>query len=222
MNDRAETLTADELELEANRARERLGSTIDALLGNLRPKRLVSEWARGSGLDDVASAKTLEFAYRHHPVATTLCGVGLGFLAYVATRHAVASSPQKRPIGRGIADVFGRLTESAASVVRERSHQNSERLLKLAETKVASTTHEVSAAVERSVEQWLANLPGPPAARPLLAAAAQILMAAVVESALRKREFTGEGETRRERASASASRDGLEQWRERAGGRPSL
>jgi hypothetical protein len=187
MNDRNETLTADELETEANRARERLASTIDELRLNLRPKHLAREWARSSGLGDMTAGDTLERAYRRHPVALALCGVGAGFLAYTAARRTASASPQSRqPFATSLGEIFGRLADSVTSVIHERAKQNSERLLKVAQTHVASTTDHMSAAVERGVEEWLAKIPGPPAAQPLVAAAAQLLIAAALQAALRK------------------------------------
>ena len=88
MNDMSENLTADQLEAEADRERERLNATVDELLLNLRPKSLASEWAQSAGLNDFTASDTIEFAYRRHPVALTLCGLALGAIVVAATRRA--------------------------------------------------------------------------------------------------------------------------------------
>jgi hypothetical protein len=164
-----------------------LGSTIDELLHNLRPASLASEWAQNTGLSERTPGEALELAYRRHPVAISLCGVGLGVLAFTATRRGASPSPHGRQTVReAFGEMFGKLGDQVADIVRERAKQNSERLLKLAETQVASTTSQMSDAVERSLQGWLANMPGPPAAQPLVTSAAQLLLATALQAVLRK------------------------------------
>ena len=187
MTDRSETLTPDQLEAEADRARERLGSTVDELLLNLHPKSLASEWAQSSGFSDKTPAETIELAYRRHPVAITLCGIGLGLFAFATTRRAASSSPPGRPnLRESLSDSVTQLGDAVATVIRERARRNSERLLKVAETQVAATTDRVSDAVERSLEGWLSKIPGSPAAQPLVTSAVQLLLATALQAILRK------------------------------------
>ncbi|MBV8448318.1 MAG: DUF3618 domain-containing protein, partial [Hyphomicrobiales bacterium] len=73
-----ETSSPAELEAQVDRARQRLDATVDELLQNLRPKSLASEWAQSAGLNQLTSGDTIELAYRRHPVALTLAGLGIG------------------------------------------------------------------------------------------------------------------------------------------------
>ncbi|MBV8765102.1 MAG: DUF3618 domain-containing protein [Hyphomicrobiales bacterium] len=187
MNEISETLSADELEVEADRARERLNATVDELLLNLRPKSLASEWMQGSGLNDKTAGETIELAYRRHPLAITLFGLGLGLLAAVGTKRAVAS---RSGAGQSFSHSFGRsfaeLGDTVTDVVRERAREHSERLLKIAEKEVAATTERVADAVEHSLGAWLTKIPAPKAAQPLLTSGAQLLFAAALQAILRK------------------------------------
>jgi hypothetical protein len=187
MNDTSENLSADQLEAEADRARERLNATVDELLVNLRPKSLASEWMQGSGLNETTAGETIELAYRRHPVAITLFGLGLGLLAVVGTRRAVSSrAGGSRSVSQSIGQSFADLGDTVTGIIRERARQNSERLLKIAEREVATTTERMADAVEHSLEGWLAKIPAPPAAQPLLTSGAQLLLAAALQAILRK------------------------------------
>ena len=187
MNDTSESLSADQLEAEADRARERLNATVDELLLNLRPKSLASEWMQGSGVSERTAGETIELAYRRHPVAITLFGLGLGFLAVVGTRRAVASrAGAGASVTQSIGQSFAELGDTVTDIVRERARQNSERLLKIAEREVAATTERMADAVEHSLEGWLAKIPAPAAAQPLVTSGAQLLLAAALQAILRK------------------------------------
>jgi F0F1-type ATP synthase membrane subunit b/b' len=187
MNDTSETLTADQLEAEADRARERLNATVDELLLNLRPKSLASEWMQSTGLNEMTAGETIELAYRRHPVAITLFGLGLGFLAVAGTRRAAASrSAGRETFAQSVGQSFADLGDTVTGIVRERARQNSERLLKIAEREVAATTERMADAVEHSLEGWLAKIPAPPAAQSLLTCGAQLLLATALQAILRK------------------------------------
>jgi hypothetical protein len=187
MNNESETLTADQLEAEADRARERLNATVDELLLNLRPKSLASEWMESSGLNEMTAGETIEAAYRRHPVAITLFGLGLGLLAALGTRRAVSSrTGGGRSFTRSMGESFADLGDTVTGIVRERARQNSDRLLKIVEKEVATTTERMADAVEHSLEGWLAKTPAPPAAQPLLTSGAQLLLATALQAILRK------------------------------------
>ncbi len=186
MNDRTETLSADQLEAEADRARERLNGTVDELLLNLRPKSLASEWMQSSGLNEMTAGDTIEAAYRRHPVGITLFGLGLGLLAAVGTRRAMSSRAGEQGFTRSLGASFGELGDTVTGIIRERARQNSERLLKVAEREVAATTERVADAVGHSLEGWLAKIPAPPTAQPLLTSGAQLLLATALQAILRK------------------------------------
>ncbi|MBV8961890.1 MAG: DUF3618 domain-containing protein [Hyphomicrobiales bacterium] len=182
-----ETMSPDQLEAEADRARQRLNATVDELLQNLRPKSLASEWAQNTGLNRLTAGDTIEFAYRRHPVALTLAGLGIGLLAYASTRRRASPSPQNRQsFTQSIGESFAELGDTITNIIRERARQNSERLLRIAEKEVAATTERVTDAVEQSLEGWMAKIPGPPAAQPLLTSSAQLLLAAALQAILRK------------------------------------
>lgn len=186
MNDKSETLTADQLEAEADRARERLNATVDELLLNLRPKSLASEWMQSSGLNEMTAGETIEAAYRRHPVAIALFGLGLGLLAALGTRRAVSRTGGGQSFTRSMGESFADLGDTVTGIIRERARQNSDRLLKIAEREVAATTERVADAVEHSLEGWLAKIPAPPAAQPLLTSGAQLLLATALQAILRK------------------------------------
>jgi hypothetical protein len=187
MNETKERLTADQLEAEADRTREQLNATVDELLLNLQPKSLASEWAQSAGLNNLTAGDTIELVYRRHPVAITLCGVALGLLAVAGTRRARAThtgGPQG--FAQSMSNSFADLGDTVIGIIRERARQKSERLLKIAEREVALTTERMVGAVDQSLEEWLAKIPAPPAAQPLLTSGAQLLLAAALQAILRK------------------------------------
>jgi hypothetical protein len=187
MNDKSETLTADQLEAEADRARERLNATVDELLLNLRPKSLASEWMQSSGLNEMTAGETIETAFRRHPVAIALFGLGLGLLATAGTRRALSSrTGAGQSFTQSMGESFADLGDTVTGIIRERARQNSDRLLQIAEREVAATTTRMADAVEHSLQGWLGKIPAPPAAQPLLTSGAQLLLATALQAILRK------------------------------------
>ncbi|MBV8767481.1 MAG: DUF3618 domain-containing protein [Hyphomicrobiales bacterium] len=181
-----ETSSPAELEAQVDRARQRLDATVDELLQNLRPKSLASEWAQSAGLNQLTSGDTIELAYRRHPVALTLAGLGIGLLAYASTRRRPSSSRSRQSFTQSMGDSFAELGDTVTGIVRERARQNSERLLRIAEKEVAATTERLTDAVEHSLQGWMSKMPGPPAAQPLITSSAQLLLAAALQAILRK------------------------------------
>jgi hypothetical protein len=187
MSDTSEHLTADQLEAETGRARERLTATVDELLLNLRPKSLASEWMQSTGLNEMTAGDTIELAYRRHPVAITLFGLGLGALAVAGARKAASShAAGRQSFTQSVGQSFADLGDTVTGIVRERARQNSERLLKVAEREVAETTERMADVVEHSIEGWFAKIPAPPAAQPLLTCGAQLLLATALQAILRR------------------------------------
>ena len=187
MNSNSETLRADQLEAQANEARESLNATVDELLLNLRPKSLASEWMQSSGLNEMTAGETIENAFRRHPVAITVFGLGLGLLAAASTRRAVSSRKNAgESFTHAIGEPFVDLGDTVTGIIRERARQHSDRLLQIAEREVAATTGRMADAVGQSVENWLGKIPAPRAAQPLLTSGAQLLLATALQAILRK------------------------------------
>ncbi|SEE40795.1 hypothetical protein SAMN05444161_5669 [Rhizobiales bacterium GAS191] len=193
-----QALSASQLADDANRVRERLGVTIDELRRNLTASRLLDEWTQSSGLKDMTAEKVLDIAARRHPIPTVLIGAGLGFLAYSAVRRTKAynrdidltpnpsgEDREPRPPGR-IASMVSSLAESATKVFRDRARAKSEEVMNHAKAQVTSGAQQLSGAMERTLDDWLTKIPGPPAARPILVSAAQLLLVAALQALLPK------------------------------------
>ncbi len=190
-------LASLELEDGANRARERLGVTIDQLRHNLAPTRLAEEWAGRSALKEMTADKILDAAARRHPFITLLAGAGFGLFAYSAVRRMNAYRREidlvSNPLGQELGELEppGRITvmasslaESAAKAFRERAEAKSGEVMSRAKSQVTTGVNRLSGAVERKLEELLARIPGLPADSPFLASAVQLLLVTALQAAL--------------------------------------
>jgi hypothetical protein len=194
----SEELSILELEDAANRVRARLGVTLDRLRHNLTPAHLLDEWADSSGLKEMTPEKIFTFAARRHPVPTMLIGASLGFLAYSAASRTKTNSreldltPNATDGGdrdhppRKIGDMIGALADSATEVFRERVDAKREELVNAAKSHVTVGAKHLSDVVESKLDDLLTQIPGPWAARPIVAATAQLLLVAALQAVLRK------------------------------------
>jgi len=186
-----------ELERDANRARAELATTLEQLRHNLTPANLLNELAESSGLKEVTPERAFDFAVRRHPLPTLIVGVGLAFWAYTSAhrkpdhRHELelerlpVAGATPKPNG-GITGIVGSLAETATKVFRDQADAKSEEFKEFAESHIRSGAEYVSEAIDRTVDDLVAHIPGAPAARPLLSSAAQTLIVAALQSFLPK------------------------------------
>ena len=178
--------SSSDYEAQANRLRSDLGSTIDQLRSNLTPSNLASEAASRAGVADLSWSGALDFAGKRHPVPTAVIGLGIALWTLASLR------------GRGRANTlasFGSpLTESSSSLVefrdqgaRQRAEAKRQEFVGRAQAHVVSGAEQLSDEIERRVETIIGGVPGGNQARPLIASAVQIALAAVLEGLLHRR-----------------------------------
>jgi hypothetical protein len=178
--------SSSDYEAEANRLRAEMGLTIDALKSGLTPSNLASEAASRVGIADLSWSGALDFAGKRHPVPTAIIGLGLALWTLSAVR--------RRDKGRTLAAVSSPLTESSSSLVdsatkvlRERAEAKRREFVGAAQAQVVSGAEKLSDEIERRVEDVIIRVPGGLQARPLIASAIQIGLAALLENLLRRR-----------------------------------
>jgi hypothetical protein len=183
-----------ELQDEADRLRDEIGETADRLRRRLTPSRLLDEWMETSGVKETSAGRILDFAARRHPLPTVLLGAGLGFLIHRAVRG--------KHRGRGVLaidadhlgngpwpprtsdDLVGSVTSTAANEFRERARARQHELAAKARAHAASTADELSAVLERTLDETLARTSLPAQLRSYAAILLELLVIAALESAL--------------------------------------
>jgi hypothetical protein len=183
---RSRPLSSSEYEAQANRLRAEMGLTIDQLQSSLTPSNLASEAASRVGISDLSWAGALDFAGKRHPVPTAIIGLGLALWTVSAVRG--------RGKGRILASLSSPLTESssslatsAARVLRERAEAKRREFVGAAQAQVVSGAEKLSDEIERRVDDVIVGVPGGLQARPLIASAIQIALAALLENLLQRR-----------------------------------
>ena len=183
---RSSPYSSSDYEAQANRLRAEMGLTIDQLRSSLTPSNLASEAASRVGVSDLSWSGALDFAGKRHPVPTAIIGLGLALWTLSAVRG--------RGKGRTLASLKAPLTESSSSLVdsatrvlRERAEAKRREFVGAAQAQVVSGAEKLSDEIERRVEDVIVGVPGGFQARPLIASAIQIALAAVLENLLHRR-----------------------------------
>ncbi len=178
-------LSSSDYEAQANRLRAEMGRTIDQLRTSMTPSNLASEAASRVGVSDLSWSGALDFAGKRHPVPTAIIGLGLALWTMSAVRG--------RGKGRTLAAFTSPVTQSSSSLVdsatrvlRERAEAKRREFVGAAQTQVVSGAEKLSDEIERRVEEVIVGVPGGLQARPLIASAIQIGLAAVLESLLHR------------------------------------
>jgi hypothetical protein len=183
---RSSPYSSSDYEAQANRLRAQMGLTIGELRSSLTPSNLASEAASRVGVSDLSWSGALDFAGKRHPIPTAIIGLGLALWTLSAVRG--------RGKSRTFADLSSPLTESssslvgsAARVLRERAEAKRQEFIGAAQAQVVSGAEKLSDEIEKRVENVVVGVPGGLQARPLIASAIQIALAAVLENLLHRR-----------------------------------
>jgi hypothetical protein len=178
--------SSSDYEAQANRLRAEMGLTIDELRSNMTPSNLASEAASRVGISDLSWSGALEFAGKRHPVPTAIIGLGIALWTLSAfrgraRREALAS------LGSPFTQSSSSLVDSATNVLRQRAEAKRQEFIGAAQAHVVSGAEKLSDEIERRVANVIVGVPGGIQARPLIASAIQIGMAALLENLLRRR-----------------------------------
>jgi len=183
---RSSPYSSSDYEAQANRLRADMSRTIGELRTSVTPSNLASEAASRVGIADLSWSGALDFAGKRHPIPTAVIGLGLALWTLSAARG--------RGKGRTLAALSSPLTESsstladsAARVLRERAEAKRREFVGAAQAQVISGAEKLSDEIERRVEDAVGGVPGGLQARPLIASAIQIALAAVLENLLHRR-----------------------------------
>jgi hypothetical protein len=173
--------TPHELEDEADRLRALFGETASRLRRNLNPATLFDEFTQSSGLRDVTPTKVFDFAAKRHPLITMAIGLGVGLLAYSAVRGAKSSERNIARENGSIRATLNSLAQSATNVFRERIDNKREALFNTAKAHVAASATQLSDAIERGLDDFVADIPVSAAVRPLIESTIQMILLAALE-----------------------------------------
>jgi hypothetical protein len=175
------------LEEEANRRRARLAATAARLRDNLQPTKLVDEFSRGSGLQDMTPAKAFDFAARRHPFLLVAAGLGAGLLAAFALRAGKSNRDEPRE-DASVRGHLNAIAGSAADVLRQRLNAKRDALLDRAKVQVAEGASQLSDVIEKGVDDLMSEIPAPELVRPVVESAIQMLMLAALDMMVSKRK----------------------------------
>ncbi|HLX98987.1 MAG TPA: hypothetical protein VKR62_09820 [Roseiarcus sp.] len=167
-----------------------MGATIDQLRFNLAPSNLASEAASRVGVADLSWSGALDFAGRRHPIPTAIIGLGIALWTLSAVggrarRETLAS------LSSPLTESSSSLVDSATKVLRQRAEAKRQEFVGTAQAQVVAGAEKLSDEIERRIENIIVGVPGGNQARPLIASAIQIALAAVLESLLLRRSRIG-------------------------------
>jgi hypothetical protein len=177
-------------EAQAKVLRAELESTIDQLRFNLTPSNLASEAASEAasrvGVADLSWSGALDFAGKRHPIPTAIIGLGIALWTLSALRGR-ARRDTLASLSAPLTESSSSLVDSAAKMLRERAEAKKQEFIGTAQAQVVSGAEKLSDEIERRVEKIIVGVPGGNQARPLIASAIQIVLAAMLENLLRGR-----------------------------------
>jgi hypothetical protein len=178
--------SSSDYETQANRLRAEMGATIHQLRLNLTPSNLASEAASRVGVSDLSWSGAFEFAGKRHPIPTAIIGLGLALWTLSAVRGR-AKRDTLASLGSPFTESSSSLVDSATNVLRQRAEAKKQEFIGTAQARVISGAERLSDEIERRVENVIVGVPGGSQARPLIASAIQIALAAVLDNLLRRR-----------------------------------
>jgi hypothetical protein len=149
-------------------------------------KHLAAEAASRMGVADLSWSSALDYAGKRHPVPTAIIGLGLALWTLSAVRGR-ARRDALASLGSPFTESSSSLVDSAASVLRQRAEAKKREFIGTAQARVISGAEQLSDEIERRVENIIVGVPGGNQARPLIASAIQIGLAALLENLLRGR-----------------------------------
>jgi hypothetical protein len=158
-----------------------LSSVLDAA-----GKRLAAEAASRMGVEELSWSSALDYAGKRHPVPTAIIGLGLALWTLSAFRGR-ARRETLASLGSPLAQSSSSLVDSATRVLRDRAEAKRQEFIGTAQARVVSGAEHLSDEIERRVENIIVGVPGGNQARPLIASAIQIGLAALLENLLHKR-----------------------------------
>jgi hypothetical protein len=178
--------SSQDYEAQANRLRAEMGATMGQLRFNLTPSNLASEAASRVGAADLSWSGALELAGKRHPVPTAIIGLGIALWTLSALRGR-ARKETLASLSSPLTESSSSLVDTASKVLRERAEAKRQEFIGTAQAGVVSGAERLSDEIERRVEHVVAGLPGGNQARPLIASAIQIAVAALLENLLQRR-----------------------------------
>jgi hypothetical protein len=185
-------LSPSELEAEADRLRDEIGSDVERLKGRLTPSWLLGEWVEESG---AGALDLLEIAMRRHPLPTVLIGFGLGMLLRKAASRdgrsrveldlsavdlARASQAAREETRALLSDLSATATASLSAQVEQRR----EEVVDAMKDHATALTTKLGSAIEKQVGKAVSGSGIPVEARSLLTRALQLFVLAGAEGAL--------------------------------------
>ncbi len=178
--------SSSDYEAQANRLRAEMGSTVDQLRFNLTPSNLASEAASRAGVADLSWSGALDFAGKRHPVPTAVIGLGIA-LWTLASLRGRGRANTLASLSSPLTELSSSLVDSATRVLRQRAEAKRQEFVGTAQAHVVSGAEQLSDEIERRVESIIGGVPGGNQARPLIASAVQIALAALLEGLLHRR-----------------------------------
>jgi hypothetical protein len=177
--------TSGDYEVEADRLRAEIGSTVEELRYGLEPSNLASEAASRVGIADVSLGGVFDFVSKRHPVPTVIIGLGLALWILPAMRRRARTeglAGLTSPLNKTSAS----LIDSATKVLRDRAETKRQQFISVAQAQVATGAGRFADEVERKLETVIGRVPGGAEVRPLIESVVQIVLSATLESLFRK------------------------------------
>jgi hypothetical protein len=163
-----------------------MGATIEQLRFNLTPSNLASEAASRVGVADLTWSGALEYAGKRHPIPAAIIGLGIVLWTLSAVRGR-ARKETFASLSAPLTESSSSLVDSATRVLRERAEAKRQEFVETAQAGIVSGAEKLSDEIERRVETVIVGVPGGNQARPLIASAIQIALAALLENLLHRR-----------------------------------
>ena len=173
-------------EAQANLLRAEMSATIDQLRLSLTPANHASEAASQVGVANFSVSGALDLAGRRHPIPTAIIGLGIALWTLSALRGR-ARRDTLASLSSPLTESSSSLVDSATKVLRQRAEAKKQEFIGAAQAQVVSGTEKLSDEIERRVENIIVGVPGGDQARPLIASAIQIVLAAALENLLNRR-----------------------------------
>jgi hypothetical protein len=177
---RAPETTPDQRVEAAELARANLAATIRGLRTSLKPRNLIEEIARGSGLGDGRAINRVGHALERRPLAILLLAGGVGLWIYSQSRLSSARVENRASLRAAI----GSLVNSGTNAFRKRARARSDEVLATAQDFIAGGAARLFDTVQDEVGGLIEEMPASAGSRLLVECAVQLAMMAALEALL--------------------------------------
>jgi len=187
---RSREATPSEREEDVERARADLAATIGHLRLNLKPRNLLEEISRESGLREATTVSGFAHVLKRRPLTMLLLAGGVGIWAYSRSQTSGVAVDRRGSVGATVAS----LANSAANTVRERAKARGQAARAAAQAFVAAGATRLCTEVEEEVDDLIEGIPASPSSRILIKSVINMAALAAVEALLETRLLKEPGE----------------------------